>query len=77
MDTGFRSVIGSDGATHLEHQIGTMRFDLATGQMTQVLPSPGGIHIQSVIRPNGSFGLEQTVGNMRFNIDQGSYDLLL
>ena len=50
MDTGFRSVIGSDGATHLEHQIGTMRFDLVTGRMTQVLPSPGGI--QSVIRWN-------------------------
>ena len=75
MDTGFRSVIGSDGTTRLEHQIGTMRLDLATGQMTQVLPSPGGI--QSVIRANGSFGLEQTVGNMRFNIDQGSYDPLL
>ena len=75
MDTGFRSVIGSDGATHLEHQIGTMRFDLATGQMTQILPSPSGM--RSVIRPDGSFGLEQTIGNMRFNIDQGSYDLLL
>ena len=75
MDTGFRSVIGSDGTTHLEHQIGTMRFDLATGRMTQILPSPGGM--QSVIRPDGSFGLEQTVGNMRFSIDQGSYDLLL
>lgn len=75
MDTGFRSVIGSDGATHLEHQVGTMRFDLATGQMTQVLPLPSGM--RSVIRPDGSFGLEQTVGNMRFNIEQGNYDLLL
>ena len=75
MDTGFRSVIGSDGAMHLEHQVGTIRFDLASGQMTQVLPSPSGM--RSVIRSNGSFGLEQTVGNMRFNIDQGSYDLLL
>lgn len=75
MDTGFRSVIGSDGAMHLEHQVGTMRFDLASGQMTQVLPSPSGM--RSVIRPNGSFGLEQTIGNMRFNIEQGNYDLLL
>ena len=75
MDTGFRSVIGSDGATHLERQIGTMRFDLTTGRMTQMLPSPSSM--QSVIRPDGSCGLEQTVGNMRFNIDQGSYDLLL
>lgn len=75
MDTGFRSVIGSDGAMHLDHQVGTMRFDLASGQMTQVLPSPSGM--RSVIRPNGSFGLEQTIGNMRFNIDQGNYDLLL
>ncbi|HJA29784.1 MAG TPA: hypothetical protein IAA15_09510 [Candidatus Olsenella pullicola] len=75
MDTGFRSVIGSDGAMHLEHQVGTIRFDLASGQMTQVLPSPSGM--RSVIRSNGSFGLEQTIGNMRFNIEQGSYDLLL
>lgn len=75
MDTGFRSVIGSDGATHFEHQIGAMRFDLATGRMTQVLLSPGGM--QSVIRPDGSFGLEQTVGNMRFNVDQGNFDQLL
>ena len=75
MDTGFRSVIGSDGAMHLEHQVGTMRFDLASGQMTQVLPSPS--CMRSVIRPNGSFGLEQTIGTMRFNIEQGNYDLLL
>ena len=75
MDTGFRNVIKPDGSMHLEQQIGTMRFDLATGQMTQLLPSAG--TMQSVVRPDGSCGLEQTVGNMRFNIDQGSYDLLL
>lgn len=75
MDTGFRNVIKPDGSTHLEHQIGTMRFDLATGRMTQILPSPGGM--QSVIRPDGSCGLEQTVGNMRINLDKGDFDQLL
>lgn len=75
MDTGFRSVIGSDGATHLEHQIGTMRFDLATGRMTQLVPSAG--TMQSVVRPDGSCGLEQTVGNMRINLDKGDFDQLL
>ena len=62
MDTGFRSVIRSDGTMHFEHEIGNARFDLSDGSMTQVL---------------GSIGLEQTVGNMRFNLGQGNFDQLL
>lgn len=75
MDTGFRNVIKPDGSMHLEQQIGTMRFDLATGQMTQLVPSAG--TMQNVIRPDGSCGLEQTVGNMRINLDKGDFDQLL
>lgn len=75
MDTGFRSVIRSDGSMHFEQQVGNMRFDLSDGSMTQVLGSFG--DMQSVVRPNGSIGLEQTVGNMRFNLGQGNFDQLL
>lgn len=75
MDTGLRNVIKPDGSMHLEQQIGTMRFDLATGQMTQLLPSAG--TMQSVIRPDGSCGLEQTVSNMRISLDKGDFDQLL
>ena len=72
---GLRNVIRPDGSVHLEHQVGTMRFDLADGSMTQVLPSAGGL--QTVIRPDGSCGMEQTLGNMRLNLDRGDFDQLL
>lgn len=75
MDTGFRSVISSDGSVHVEQQVGNMRLDLSDGSMTQILSSFG--DMQSVVRSDGSIGIEQTVGNMRFNVDQGNFDQLL
>lgn len=70
----FRNVMRSDGSMHLEQQMGTMRFDLSNGGMTQILSSVG--NIQTVVRPDGSCGTEQTFGNLRFNLDRGEFDQL-
>ena len=37
MDTGFRSVISSDGSMHVEQQAGTMRFNVDQGNFDQLL----------------------------------------
>lgn len=75
MTDGFRNVMRSDGSMHLEHQVGSMRFDLSDGSVTQVISSAGGL--RTVIRPDGSCGTEQTLGNMRLNLDRGDFDQLL
>lgn len=66
----FRNVLKPDGRIHMEQEIGSMRFDLTDGALTQKVGRSD--PIQPVIRPDGSYGMEQTVGTMRFNLDRPS-----
>lgn len=69
------NVFKSDGI-HQEQQVGNLRFDLTTGQMSTIIGSQG--EIQTVIDQNGQTHMEQQVGNLRFNIGgSGGVDTLL
>ena len=70
----FRHVVRSDGSVHLEHQAGTMRFDLTDGSISHVISGAGSM--QTVIRPDGSTEIEHQTSNMRVNISNGSISQL-
>lgn len=67
MGSEIRTVIGSDG-THMESELGGMRWNLTTGEMSTVIGAPGD-GFRTVIRPDGSSIVEQQTGSLRFSSD--------
>ena len=70
MDSPIRTVLGPDGM-HMEQELGTMRWDVMTGEMSTVFGAPGD-GLRMVMRPNGETVTEQQVGNVRFSPDRGT-----
>lgn len=70
-DFGLRTVFGPDGSMHVEQTVGSMRYDLVTGQTSYVVGSPEGPH--TVIRPDGTTAFEQHIAGsgMRYSSDRG------
>lgn len=73
--SGVRTVVHPGGGFGYEHEVGPMRIDVATGQVTRKLSSVGGL--DTVVRPDGSLGYERRVGHLRVNLDDNSADMLL
>ena len=74
MDGSYRTVLGPDGL-HMEQELGSMRWDLMTGETSTVL-GPSGDGLRTVTRPDGRTVLEQQVGTMRFSPDRGIETIL-
>ncbi len=70
-----RHLFRSDGTTGLEHQVGSMRFDLNDpGKPTYVLSEREG-GMRTVIRPDGKIAHEWETGNMRFSDDKSGFEI--
>lgn len=67
MRSGIRTVMGPDG-THMESEVGSLRTNLTTGEISTVIGGPDG-SLRTVLRPDGSSVMERQVGSMRFSSD--------
>ena len=73
--SGLRTVMHPGDGFGYEREVGPMRIDMTTGQVTRKLSSVGGL--DTVVRPDGSLGYERRVGHLRVNLDDNSADMLL
>ena len=74
MDNRIRTVLGPDG-THMEQELGNMRWNLTTGEMSTIIDGPRS-SLRAVVRPDGSTALENQVGSLRFSSDNGIESLI-
>lgn len=74
MDNRIRTVLGPDG-THMEQELGTMRWNLTTGEMSTIIGNPRS-SLRTVVRPDGTTALENQIGSLRFSSDNGAETLI-
>ena len=74
MDNRVRTVLGPDG-THMEQELGNMRWNLTTGAMSTIIGNPCS-PLRTVERPDGTTALENQIGSLRFSSDNGTETLI-
>lgn len=74
MDNRIRTVLGPDG-THMEQELGNMRWNLTTGEMSTIIGNPRS-PLRTVVRPDGTMALENQIGSLRFSSDNGTETLI-
>lgn len=62
--------------TYMEQEISSMRVNLTTGEVSNVLGSPGDA-LRTVMRPDGSTALEWRSGSLRFSSDSADCEMIL
>ena len=70
-----RNVLKPDGTTHIEQQVGNMRYDLTTGQVDTVVPGAGATN--PVSGAAGRPHVELTTGSIRQDLGRPGFDTLL
>lgn len=73
-----RYVMKPDGSMHMESDVGTMRFDLTDGSVSNLLGNgvtSNGMH--SVFGQDGSASTEWQSGSMRFTMGQPGFDFII